>query len=62
MTLQERLDKANQNSVALYLRRQEIEGQRQQLNLQAQQCEAELIRLDGDLRTLTALVAEEVKP
>lgn len=59
MTLQERLDRANQQSVSLYLRRQDIEGQRQQLSLQAQQCDVELMRLDGEIRVLSAAIAEQ---
>ena len=59
MTLQQRLDQANQQSVSLYLRRQQIEEQRQQIALQAQQCDLELVRLDGVIRTLSELIAAE---
>lgn len=58
MTIQERLAKANDRSVALYLQRQRIEGQRQQLTLNAQQIEHELVKLDGAIETLEAQIAE----
>lgn len=60
MTIQERLDAANQRSVALYLQRQQVEAQRQQLALTAQQIEHELVRLDGMIETLTAQLGEPV--
>ncbi len=40
---------AHGKSVALYLRRQQVEQQRQQLVMQAQQIEMELVRLDGEI-------------
>jgi predicted nucleic acid-binding Zn-ribbon protein len=60
MTLQERLAKANERSVALYLQRQRVEGQRQQLTLNAQSIEHELVKLDGVIESLEAQIAEDV--
>jgi len=69
MTLQERLDDANRRSVALYLRRQQIEEQRQQVQAQAQQLtnvaratDMEFVKLDGEIAAFTALLADEPKP
>lgn len=59
MTLAERLADAHQRSVALYLRRQTLESQRQQIQLAAQQCEMELLKSDGEIAVLTALVTEQ---
>lgn len=42
-------------SVAAYLRRQQLEAQRQQLQQATMLCEQELIALDGELRAVTAL-------
>ncbi len=58
MTLTERLADAHQRSVALYLRRQDIETQRQQCVLMAQQCDRDLLQLDGEIGVLTVLVKE----
>ena len=58
MTLADRLADAHQRSVALYLRRQLIEAQRQQLQQQAQACDVQLVTLDGEITVLTALMAE----
>ena len=58
MTLQERLAKANERSVALYLQRQRVEGQRQQLSLNAQQIDQELVKLDGVIESLGGQIAE----
>ena len=61
MTLQERLDKANQLSVKLYLRRQEIEGQKQQIAKMAHDCDAQLLALDAQIGMLTELIAESAE-
>jgi len=58
MTLAERLVAAQTKSIALYLERQQLEAQRQQLLLRAQQVEFALLELDGEIRVLTALMAE----
>lgn len=42
-------------SVAAYLRRQQLEAQRQQLQQATILCEQELIALDGELKAVTAL-------
>ena len=59
MTLAERLVAAQQSSVLLYLRRQELEASRQQIALAIQQVEQGLLKLDGVIETLTAQIAEE---
>lgn len=61
MTLQQRLEKAHQDSVALYIRRQQIELQRQQIQNTAAQIDRELTMLDGELRVLTELRDAEQK-
>lgn len=53
--IQQALDDAQARSVAAYLRRQQLEVQRQQVMLAAQQVDHELVLLDGELRALTAL-------
>lgn len=58
MTLQERLDDALQRSVKLYLQRQNIEAQRNQLTMAAQQCEMALVKTDGEIETLTAQIEQ----
>jgi chromosome segregation ATPase len=58
VTLAERLADAHQRSVALYLRRQQIEAQRQQIQQQAQACDLELVKLDGEIEVLKALITE----
>ena len=65
MTLQQRLDAAQFKSVHLYLRRVEIEEQKQaltnqmnQLMSQARQVDADLVRMDGVIDLLDALIAE----
>lgn len=58
MTVAERLSAAQQKSVSLYLHRQAIQGQIQQLQLVAQQTDLELVALDGEIRVLTALTQE----
>jgi hypothetical protein len=62
MTIQERLDAANQRSVALYLQRQKIEEARQQIAQQANAADRELLTLDGQIDLLTALIAEPKAP
>lgn len=58
MTLPERLQAAHQQSVAVYLRRQQIEAERVRWASDAQRCDQELLALDGEIRVLTALVRE----
>lgn len=59
MTLVERLADAHQRSVTLYLQRQLIEQKRQQIMMEAMQCDQQLVKLDGEIEVLTALVAAE---
>lgn len=65
MTLQERLADAHQRSVALYLKRNELEEQKAQLQNQGQYLmnqgraiDMDLVKLDGEIKVLTALIKE----
>lgn len=58
-SLQDRLDHAHQRSVALYLQRQQVEAQRQACAQQAQAIDLELVKLDGEIRVLEALIRGE---
>lgn len=59
MTTRERLLDAQTRAMQLYLRRQEVEGQRQTLQQQAQALDVALVRTDGEIAVLNALIAEE---
>lgn len=59
MTLTERLADAHQRSVALYLRRQQIEAQRQQVAQQAALCDQALVKADGEIELLERMLAED---
>lgn len=61
MTVAERLAKAHEQSTALYLRRTDLQAQIQQLQGAAHQIDAELLRLDGEVRLCDALIAEHGK-
>lgn len=52
-----KLSDAHQRSVSAYLRRQQIEAERQNLAQQAMATDQELVRLDGEIAALTALQA-----
>lgn len=56
--LKSALDLAQSQSVQVYQRKVQIAEQVQQLQMAAQQCDAEFLRLDGEIRVLTRLVAE----
>lgn len=62
---QERINeliKENQiNSIRIFLQRQQLEGQKQQLNIAVIQTEQEMLKLDGELRILEKLLIEEKK-
>lgn len=58
MTLQDRLDSANRQSVSLYLQRTQLEQQRQQVVMQAAMTDQHLLRLDGEIAILETLIAE----
>jgi hypothetical protein len=58
VTLEERLTAAQARSVTLYLDRQALEASRQQLVLRAQETDFALLRLDGEIELLQALIAE----
>ncbi len=59
MTIDARLAQAKEQSVSLYLQRQEVEMQRQQVQARAVQIDAELLRLDGEIRALTDVLQPE---
>ncbi len=58
MTLVERLADAHARSVTAYLRRQDLEQQRQAITLACGRTDQELLTLDGEIAVLTALIAE----
>ena len=60
MTLQERVTETQARASRLYLRRQEIETQRQALSQQGQAVDLALVRTDGELELLAQLIAAEV--
>jgi hypothetical protein len=45
----------HQRATALYLQRQQIEGQRQMIQQQAAQCDLALVGTDGELKALESL-------
>lgn len=59
MTLQERVTETQAHAARLYLRRQEIETQRQHLTQQAHAVDIALVKLDGELELLERLIAAE---
>lgn len=59
MTLAERLADANKRSVSLYLQRTQIEQQRQQLTIKAALCDQGLLKLDGEIEVLEAVISED---
>ncbi len=68
MTVAERLAASHQQSVGLYLKRTQVEEQKQMLQAQANQLmqqgrmiDLELAKLDGKIEELTAMQAEEQK-
>lgn len=58
MTLSERLAAAERKSVQLYLQRQALEGQRQQIAQQIVLCEQALLKSDGEIDALTAVMQD----
>lgn len=59
MNLKERLADAHQRSVSLYLRRSELESQRQQIAMDSMRCDQGLIKLDAEIELLTKLLMNE---
>lgn len=59
MTLADRLMDAQTRAMRLYLRRQELQGQAQMVAQQAQACDLALVKTDGEIETLQALMAAE---
>lgn len=58
MTLTERLEKAERQSVTTYQARTDVQMQIQQLQMRAGSLDQELLRLDGEIRVLQALASE----
>ena len=54
-----RLEEFHQQSVALYLRLQELEVARQDISLQIQQIQIQLIKLDGKIELATEYGKDE---
>ncbi len=61
MTLADRLADAQQRSVKLYLQRSQIQEQAQQVRSAGVQLDMALVKLDGEIDLLTALIAEQPK-
>jgi hypothetical protein len=61
MTLTERLTDAQAHATTLYLRRQEVESERQRLGHVAQQIDLSLVKSDGAIELLQQLIAAEPK-
>lgn len=61
MQLDELLLKTDNNSAQIYMRRVELESQKNNILSQIQLCEAEMLRLDGEKRILNTLKAEQNK-
>jgi hypothetical protein len=59
VTLQERLTETHARAARLYLQRQQIEQQRQQLNVSAAQAEQAMLKTDGEIELLDRLIAEQ---
>lgn len=58
MTLQDRLADAKARSVKLYLQRAALEQQRQHLTAEASLTDQAMLRLDGEIELLDALITE----
>lgn len=61
MTLIERLADAKARSVALYLQRAALEQQRQQIASQAAIADQGMLRIDGEIVLLEALIEESAR-
>lgn len=68
MTLADRIEDANRRSVALYLRRTTIEDEKSRLQHQGQGLvnqgrlvDLELVKIDGELSVLNAMLDDEKK-
>lgn len=59
MTLVERLSHAHQQSVSLYLMRQQVQQELLNAQARAQQIDMELLKLDGEIRVLQAMQKEQ---
>jgi hypothetical protein len=59
MTIQELINEANARSIKLYLTRQQLASNAQQINLQSQQVDMELLKIDGEIEVLQKLLADE---
>lgn len=58
MTLQERMQSEHAKAARLYLRRQELEQQRQMVNQQCASCDLDLAKSDGRIAMLEELSKE----
>lgn len=58
MDLHAALAAAHQQSVQLYLRRQQLESQAQTLQIQIRQCDHALLALDGEIAMVERLMAQ----
>lgn len=58
MTVAERLADAHQRSVALYLRLQNLEAQRQQVTQAVGLCQQALLKSDGEIEALMAVIGD----
>lgn len=59
MTLTEALMAARTASVHVYERKTQLVAAAQRVQAEVAECDAEFLRLDGEIRVLTALVASE---
>lgn len=59
MTLSARLTETHARAARLYLQRQDLELQRQHLTATIAQCEQAMLKTDGEVDVLTALLAAE---
>ena len=58
-SLQAKLTETHAKAARLYLRRQELEQQRQAVAQQALLCEQAMLKTDGEVELLERLIAEE---
>lgn len=57
MTASDALKIAHERSVQVYQRKVHLAQTAQQVQVESAECDAEFLRLDGEIRVLTALVA-----
>lgn len=59
MTIQDRLTDANARSAHLYLQRQQLEYQLQQIQIERTKIDMALMKLDGEIELLNQLLQEK---